>query len=214
MHDSSEINKILSDIESKFNIQKSEDKNFIVGISGIDCSGKSTLSEILYNKLKDKKINVYLIHGDDFLFNRKIRNANDNQEVAYYYETFNYEKLFNEIIIPAKKDKNFYKKIEMLDWQTDLTFIGEFKFEGPCIIIVEGVLLYKKEYKDLFNYKLWIDIDFDTGIERALKRKRDVNYYKDEDELLNRYLGRFYKGQALHIQIDNPKDDCDYISEC
>lgn len=99
----------------------------------------------------------------------------------------------------------------MLDWQTDLTFIGEFEFEGPCIIIVEGVLLYKKEYKDLFDYKLWIDIDFDTGIERALKRKRDRKYYKDEDELLNRYLARFYKGQALHMQIDNPKNNCDYI---
>lgn len=56
MYDTTEINSILSDIESKFNTQKSEDRNFIVGISGIDCSGKSTLSEILYNKLKDKKI--------------------------------------------------------------------------------------------------------------------------------------------------------------
>lgn len=107
--------------------------------------------------------------------------------------------------------QKIYRKIEMLDWQTDLTFTGEFKFEGPCIIIVEGVLLYKKEYKDLFDYKLWIDIDFDTGIERALKRKRDRKYYKDEDELLNRYLGRFYKGQALHMRIDNPKNNCDYI---
>jgi uridine kinase len=211
MHDIHEINNILSDIEKRYNVGKDTNRNFILGISGIDCSGKSTLSEVLYDKLKDKEINAYLIHGDDFLFNKKIRNANVDQEIAYYYETFNYKKLFNEIIIPAKKNRYFYQEVEMLDWKTDLTFIGDFEFKGPCIIIIEGVLLYKKEYKDIFDYKVWIDIDFDTGIERALKRKRDIEYYKDKDELLNRYLGRFYKGQALHMRVDNPKNDCDYI---
>lgn len=211
MHDIHEINNILLEIENKFKIVKEQNKNFIVGISGIDGSGKSTLSEIIYDKLKDRGINVYIVHGDDFLFNKKIRNANPNQETAYYYETFNYAKLFNEIIIPAKKSNNLHREVEMLDWQTDLTFVDKFEFVGPCIIIVEGVFIFKKEYSSIFSYKIWIDIDFDTGIERALKRKRDIEYYKDKDELLNRYLGRFYKGQKLHMKLDNPKEHCDYI---
>ena len=99
----------------------------------------------------------------------------------------------------------------MLDWESDTFYTKEFKLGAPSIIIVEGVLLFKKQYLNVFDYKIWIDIDFELGLSRALKRERDINYYKDKEEIRNRYTNRFYEGQKLYFEYDEPSKHCNYI---
>ncbi len=205
------IHNILGDLEKKFDEMKQTGMNYIVGISGIDGAGKSTLSKQLCEKLHERGINAYTVHGDDFLFERKVRNANPDQAIAYYYETFDYNKLFNEIIVPLKEEKEFYKVVELLDWESDTFYTKEFKIKAPCIILVEGVLLFKKQIAHVFDYNIWIDIDFEVGLSRALRRERDIHYYKDKEEIENRYLNRFYAGQKLHFEYDEPNKSYNYI---
>lgn len=205
------INNILSEIEKNFDEIKQKGMNYLVGISGIDGAGKSTLSKQLCEKLNERGVYAYTIHGDDFLFERKIRNANPNQAIAYYFETFDYSKLFNEILIPLKEEKEFRKVVELLDWEKDIFYSKEFKFKAPCIIIVEGVLLFKKQFAHVFDHKIWIDIDFESGLNRALRRERDINYYKDKEEIESRYINRFYAGQKIHFEYDEPSKHSNYI---
>lgn len=204
-----DIDNIIFKILEKSN--EIQNKNIIVGILGIDGSGKSTLAANLYNEFKNKDINCYLIHGDDFLFNRTIRNNNIDQGRGFYFETFDYEKLFNELVIPLKEEKHLKKELEVLDWIKDIPYKKIYNFEEPGIVIVEGVLLYKKEYVKYFDYKIWLDIEYDVGIKRALNRERDKKYYKNGKEIIERYENRFYKGQRLHITFDNPIENSDCI---
>lgn len=203
------LNNIFAEIKKNYN--KENPKYYIVGISGIDCSGKSTVADQLSQMLNNGGFTTYTVHVDDFLYERKIRNANSNQADGYYYETFNFNKLFGEIIIPLRKREKFCKLVEVLDWENDTNYTKEYKFDTPCIVIVEGVLLFKKQFVNLFDYKIWIDIDFELGLSRALRRERDVNYYKDKEEIINRYLNRFYEGQKLYFEYDEPSKSCDYI---
>lgn len=203
------LNDIYTEIMKQFNTQKPS--HYIVGISGIDCSGKSTLTKQLSQLFHDRGVNTYTVHVDDFLFDRQTRNANPDQANGYYYETFDFDKLFDDIIIPLKGHKKLKKDVELLDWEKDIKYTKQFSFDSPCIVIVEGVLLFKKQFAHLFDYKIWIDITFELGLSRALNRERDVNYYKDKEDILKRYETRFYAGQKLHFKIDEPSKCCDYI---
>lgn len=185
--------------------------NYLVGISGIDCSGKSTLAYRLEERLNMNNIPVQTVHGDDFLFDRVTRNKNPNQEIGYYAETFDYDKLFNELLIPMKSNRTLDKDLILLNWMNDKYTKVKFQVRYPSVIIVEGVFLFKKNLPDIFDFKIWIDISFEEGLQRALNRTRDQNYYGDPELIRQRYTERFYKGQKLHLKIDNPIEKCDLI---
>lgn len=191
--------------------QKSPRKNLIVGISGIDASGKSSFAKKLQLFLQSQKYSNYLIHGDDFLFNRATRNANKNQQIGYYEETFNYEKMFTELIQPLKQQATLQTIVEFFDWVNDKSYDMTIKIETPGIILVEGVFLYKKSDLNHFDYRIWLDISFKEALSRALKRQRDADYYPNLQAIKERYLQRFYLGQALHYQLDEPLKSSDLI---
>ncbi|MEN8904837.1 MAG: hypothetical protein ABF289_02645 [Clostridiales bacterium] len=199
------------------NIKKVEDdlikiikknKNYVIGISGIDCSGKSTISKKIYNFLLKNDINAYCLSGDDFLFDRETRYANKNQIEGYYNECFNYKKLFNEIILPAKKSNQFSRKIDYLNWQENRMETKNFVFKMPMVIILEGVFLFKKIYLKNFDYTIWLDISFKEALKLALQRPRDIDYYGDKNVIMKRYTERFYPAQLYHILNDNPDERC------
>lgn len=184
-------------------------KNYLIGISGIECSGKSTLSKKLFNFLLENNINTYLLSGDDFLFNRETRYANKNQIQGYYNESFNYEKLFNEIISPAINSDSFSEVISYLDWQSNKMISKEFTFKSPFVLILEGVFIFKEQYREYFDYKVWLDISFQDSLKLAFQRTRDLEYYGDKNYIIKRYTERFYPAQLYHILNDNPDEICD-----
>jgi uridine kinase len=184
-------------------------KNYLIGISGIDCSGKSTLTKMLYDFLLENNINTYFLSGDDFLFDRETRYANPNQIQGYYNESFNYEMMFNEIILPAMNSSTFSKGIEHLDWQNNKMVTREFTFKSPFVLILEGVFIFKEQYIKHFDYKVWLDISFKDALKRAFQRSRDIEYYGDKNTIMKRYTERFYPAQLYHILNDNPDESCD-----
>lgn len=203
------IEKIVTDIIDQY--QSNKTKNILVGISGIECSGKSTLADKLKQLLEKKKIPTKIIHGDDFLFDKETRNKNPKQDIGYYCETFDYNKLFTELLIPIKNNTLFESKLCLLDWENDIYSKFKFQTNQPTIILVEGVFLFKKDLPKIFDLSVWIDITFELGMQRALNRSRDKNYYGNSDAILQRYTERFHKGQKIHLKLDKPIENCDFI---
>ena len=184
-------------------------KNYLIGISGIDCSGKSTLSKKLFEFLLKNNINAYLLSGDDFLFSRETRYTNKNQIQGYYNESFNYEKMFNELILPAIHSDSFSEVIDYLDWKRNKMISKEFTFKSPFVIILEGVFIFKEQYRKYFDYTIWLDISFKDALELAFQRTRDLEYYGDKNTIMKRYTERFYPTQLYHILNDKPDEICD-----
>lgn len=184
-------------------------KNYLIGISGVDCSGKSTLSKDLFDFLMDNNINTYLLSGDDFLFDRDTRYTNKNQIHGYYNESFNYEKMFHELISPAINSSLFSKEIDHLDWQSNKMISQEFIFKSPFVLVLEGVFLFKEQYRDYFDYKVWLNIPFKDALKLAFQRTRDLEYYGDKNAIMKRYTERFYPAQLYHILNDKPDEFCD-----
>ena len=185
-------------------------RNCLVGISGIDGSGKSTLASNLARHLTDHHMPAVQVELDDFLHPREIRHRNDNQVAGYFDENFDFDCLIHCILEPAKADPNIRTKRPVLDLETDQISTQLFDFTGPGFLIVEGVFLFRKELRDWFDLKIWIDIDFDTAMDRVVNRSRDSRY-GDADAIRHRYDTRFFPTQRFHIQRDDPAGAADIV---
>ena len=79
---------------------------------------------------------------------------------------------------------------------------------APDILLVEGILLFKKEYLSLYDLRIWIDCSFETGIRRAIRRNSEK---LPEEQLIHDYLTFYYAAQRLHFERDAPQQAADII---
>lgn len=140
-------------------------KPYIVGISGGSCSGKSTIQDVLKEKICD--LNVKGFHMDDYyrqseerpvitgLWNGK-RYIDDNHPQSLNFEQFYID--FEE----ALKE----------DWD---------------VILVEGVfVLWDEKILPHLDLKLYVDCDPDERMARRIKRH--LSFGEDLDEITERYI--------------------------
>lgn len=185
-------------------------KNLIVGISGIDGSGKSTLADELVRRLTEQGVTATSVHLDDFLNPKTIRHKNTDQIAGYFDDNFDYDSLINSVIGPARAHSRVQSQHPVLDLETDQVSACDFMFDGPGVLVVEGVFLFRQELRGYFDLKVWLDISFDDALARILTRSRDRRY-GDAEAIRSRYENRFFPAQRFHLDRDAPAEAADIV---
>ncbi|MCL2401209.1 MAG: HAD hydrolase-like protein [Oscillospiraceae bacterium] len=170
-------------------------KPCVIGINGIDTSGKTMFSDNLCKYLQRRGITAQVLHGDDFHNSLAVRRTDDSPE-GYLKHAFDIPRLEGVI---RKLKAGEQTTVDLLDLDSDT--YSEKVFEPTDVIIVEKVLLYREPLKALFDYRIFIDITFEEVLVRAMAR--DVPRY-GEDYLL-RYKQRYIPAQKLYIDRYDPK---------
>ena len=198
---------ILEKLNKKLDLKKN---NNIVGISGINCSGKSSLAKCLKDKMAINYNSIVVFDIDDFLFDKRTRNSNDDQIIGCY-ESFDYNKLFQEILIPYREKGMLKKIIHAINHLSNESEIRYINLDQNSLVIVEGIFLYRKDLPDIFDFKIWLNININMTITRALNRKREIDKHLDINSIIQRYQSRFIPAQNFHIERDKPLDKADLI---
>ena len=180
-------------------------KPIVIGVNGVDTSGKTYFATGLNRYLGAKGFDAQLIHLDDFHNPRTIRgkDASPQGYIEYAFNLPQFQSLITEI-----KSQPTDKDITVLDLDTD-TYAKKMhvKTTADSVIIVEGVLLYRPPIKDLFDYKVFLDIDFDEVLRRA--NERDVPKYGAD--FIDRYIQRYIPAQKIYLNVFRPKETCDLL---
>lgn len=191
------INEIFNKIYKDIKQLKCEDKPLVIGINGIDTSGKTEFSRKLEVYLKEKSHKVQLIHIDDFLNPKKIRYCGKNEIENYFNRSFDIKRLQENILIPIKTKNTLHKKLTLLNVETDKYDIEkEFNIDKETFVILEGVFLFREGIEPYLDYKVFIDIPFEQCKERA--KKRDVPLYGEE--VLKKYDTKYIPTQKHYLQ--------------
>lgn len=154
----------------------------IVGISGVSCSGKTTLARLL----RDIFPNTFILHEDDFYkTDAEIPINHEAGDVADWdcLEAINlpaFEDALNYIkkngmpppSLVSKEDKNAVGSVDVddkilddLKWKASRWMFHDV----PPIAIIDGFLLYAegmKSIRELFDVKLLLRADFETAKSR------------------------------------------------
>ena len=192
------VEDILAFIKAKYEEHRSISQSFVVGINGIDCSGKTTFS---------KSVSKYFTH-------HKIEN--DHLDIDNFNNPAIENETYKAFVSGSWDEENLNRYYELIINYSDvIRSVSESK-KKYSIVILEGIFIYKPQLVDLFDLKIYLDVDIPLGRKRFAKRwslKRDKRPFDIYDEIWMlshiRYESEVHPKQIsdLVIDIDNDEND-------
>jgi uridine kinase len=184
----------------------------MLGINGIDCSGKTRFAGGLNNYLLEHGFATELIHLDEFLHPKDVRYAGDARDELYYERfkqgcNYNYPLLTEQVLLPAARNGQVRTRLTLLDWRTDRYEIERDYRIGPeTIVIVEGIFLFIDNVAPYLDMKVFLDVPFEVCLARARERDPEsvyVNYERKYLPAQRQYLAEFPPDRCADIIVEN-----------
>ncbi|KFM98857.1 hypothetical protein D0U04_14430 [Bacillus clarus] len=184
-------------------IKEHKDERFILGIDGLSRSGKTTLVKELEEDMKQSGIPFHIFHIDDHITER---NKRYNTGFAEWYEYYNLQWDIDWL------QRNFFRKLQgenqlhLLFYkdETDSHQMREITIPNLSIIVIEGVFLQRKEWRDYFHYMVYLDCS---------REKRFLRESEDTQKNLSKFENRYWKAEEYYLEMELPKQRADLVIE-
>jgi len=190
-------------IKSKFESVK-QGERLIVAIDGLSRAGKTTLVKKLGNLLKNMDSSYYILHIDDFITERSKRYNTGNDEWYEYY-TLQWDVPWLEKHLFNKLPGSTILSLPFYDSETDRQVLKEVAIGNASVIIVEGVFLLREQWRNAFDYAVYLDCP------------RDVRFSRESSptqENLQKFKQRYWKAEDFYLETVSPMDKADLIISC
>lgn len=198
---------IFSKIEAKLEFLASQTPR-IIGVDGVDTSGKTSFSAELETYLACRGHKTALLHLDDFHNLRQVRNQGNDPVQSYFDHAFNLELLQAEILEPLSRGEEVDTELTLLDLDSDrFENLQHYRVDSDTVVILEGVLLNRKPLKKYFALRVFLDIPWGEMLQRAAAR--DVPRFGEE--FLERYKVRYIPIQERYLEEFTPRKNCDFV---
>ncbi len=144
------IDKIIGEVRMRPGVRS-------VGINGLDCAGKTTLANALFQACRSRGIEAKLLYVDTFndkAVQSKIYAAYDaggyspDLQDIYYARSIHYVSLASAI------------KAEIA--------------QGKGLVIVEGVFLFRPPIADILDFKVFLDVSAEQCRQNFFARKKHI----------------------------------------
>ena len=183
-------------------------RSLLVGLSGIDGNGKGYLARHIATALRSRGFTVASLAADDWAAAPEQR-FDPNRPAEHFYEHgFRFEEMFRDLILPLKSQRS--RRLEALRSNESQSALHPhvFEFHNVDIILLEGIFLLKREYREHFDLTIWVDCSFETAMKRAVQRAQEG---LPPDETFRAYETIFFPAQHLHFRRENPHAAADFI---
>jgi uridine kinase len=181
-----------------------KNKRIILGIEGLSRSGKTTFVKRLASELEDMGIQYQVIHIDDHIVERANRyNTGQEEWREYYYMQWDVEwlkeRLFGKLHYSDQIELPFYD--DELDEQTSRVL----NLTGKKVFIVEGVFLMREEWKNYFDFTVYLDCPRDVRFSReSVKTQSNMEKFKK----------RYWKAEDFYLETVKPAENADLVISC
>lgn len=173
----------------------------IIGIDGLSRSGKTTFTTELRKRLLQHKKSVCTFHMDNHIVERKKRyDTQFDQWYEYYNLQWDVELLRKQLFSKLNREEviglPFYNaSLDTLDFKNVSIPIH-------CILIVEGVFLQRPEWRDYFDFIVYLNCPRESRFERELASTQ-VN--------IEKFRSRYWKAEDFYIDTIAPLTNADMI---
>lgn len=170
----------------------------VVGVTGIDASGKSTLTTMLADELRRSGKSVQIVRLDDFHRTRAERHVEGLPEPVQFYEYgFDFERLRNGVLKPIRDEGQLDATLVCLDLIKDTwTVERKYSVNSETIVLLDGVFLFRPDIAHFLDLIVFLQVDEGTVIERV--KRRDVPIYGAE--ILAKYESKYLPAQRNYLE--------------
>lgn len=182
-----------------------------VAIDGIDAAGKTTLANELVPLIEEQGRVVIRASIDGFHRPRADRyQQGPDSPQGYYEDAFDYPLLQEALLQPLGPTGNRRYRRAGFDFRTD-TPEAPNEEHAPlnAVLLLDGVFLLRPELDPLWDYRIFVQVDFEVALQRAMKR--DQPLFGSAEAVQVRYLQRYIPGQQFYLQRDHPQERADVI---
>lgn len=178
----------------------------IVGVSGIDGSGKSHLSALLRRELTSLGLKSLLLGLDAWHTPPSVRFSSIDPGSHFYRNAYRLKELFELVVLPLKRSGSVAVQVELMRWPGGERYAESFDAEGVEVVIVEGIFLLRRELRAYYDLAVWIECSFETALRRAMARNQEG---LSEDVLIEEYTRVYFPAQEHHLLRDDPSAKAD-----
>ncbi|MCA1058895.1 hypothetical protein LCL96_08110 [Rossellomorea aquimaris] len=176
-------------------------KRFILGIDGLSRSGKTTIVRNLSHHLNKENRPYHIFHLDDHIVERKRRYDTGFEE---WYEYFQLQWDVEWLAEHFFRNLNDSEHILLPFYQGQLDTHENRTIQLPKngLIIIEGVFIQRKEWRNFFDKVLYLDCPRTTRFDReSLKTQQNITKFKN----------RYWKAEDYYINQYNPEVMADHV---
>ncbi len=180
-------------------------------IDGRSAAGKTTFASTLGARLASSGREVLTVHFDDFHpVGYRARGSSAYTPARYLEDGFEFG-AFERLVLAPTTPGGSRRVMRALPGAFDDRPNGATQLAEDGVLLVEGAFLLKPALRAWWDFAIWLDISFETMVERAVAR--DVSWVGDPAKVRARYEG-FWKQthslyeacgarDAAHANIDN-----------
>lgn len=179
----------------------------LVGISGIDASGKGFVANQMTEALSCN-LRVATINVDGWLNLPRVRFGDREPGRHFYEHALRLEEMFERLVIPLINDRKIAVTVDFLEETADEFEQFEYSFNNVDVVLVEGIFIFKTLMRDHFDLRIWIDCSFEKAMERAIERSQEG---LSPEATRDAYERIYFPAQRLHFELDDPHAHADIL---
>src|SRR5881392_3641819 len=180
----------------------------LIGISGIDGSGKGFITTQLNQRLRDLGWSVAVVHADDWLNLPDVCVNRDNPAEHFYDNALRLEEMFEQLILPLRNERRVDVVADCGDAKAVAYRKHHYVFRNIDILLLEGIFLFKPAYRHQFDLAVWIDCSFETALQRAIARGQEG---LPAAETKKAFETIYFRAQQIHLTRDHPRETADIV---
>lgn len=180
------------------------ERGMLVGISGIDGSGKGHITAKIAAELTGS--NIAVINVDGWLNLPDVRFDPSDPAENFYANGIRLDEMFRRLVLPLKSDRCVDILMDYTEETANAFRPHTYRFSDIDIILLEGIFLFKKQYAAHFDLKIWIECSFETALERAIGRSQEG---LSAEETVRAYETIYFPAQRIHFAKDDPRSAAD-----
>ena len=126
---------------------------------------------------------------------------------AFYFHAFNYNKLLNELLLPYLEKGS--ADLVLTSFGDDTNHYGKetrYRIEPGGVLILEGELMFREPLMDHFDFKIFLYMDDQEALHRALVRDLFLGEETKEAEIKNKRI----PAQKMYMSRHVPVETADY----
>jgi uridine kinase len=185
-----------------------ESRSLLVGISGIDGSGKGHITTQLEARLSYRSVAAAKVNVDSWLNLPNKRFCETDPAGYFYRNAIRFDELFNSLVLPLRDHRSVDLMADFAEETANSFRKHAYRFKDVSVILLEGIFLFKSEFRSFFDLAIWVDCSFSTALARALERRQER---MPPAATIDAYETIYFPAQRIHLDRDDPRASADLI---
>lgn len=177
-------------------------RSVLVGLSGIDGSGKGYVTAQIVTALQAKGVRAIGINIDGWLNLPHKRFTTSAPAEHFYQHAIRFDELFAQLVLPLRDHRSLRVEVDYAEETATEYRRHLYEFADIDVIVLEGIYLLKRAFRAHYDLAVWVECSFETALERAIARTQEG---LPPEETARAYRTIYFPAQEIHFQQDDPR---------